>query len=307
MVRKSCFILGIALGIFWWIGLSQNQAATLLWFDAVAAVLAFGTAALRVRPRAQPEPRSPVPMLLGSGLGRPLGRRHVDRPAGLGQLAELRCSRWPSWGWRPRRCQPRMVHARHRDMRRRGRKPDRCAVRSSDGSPVARHPADRGAALLRPRPRADAALLRRQARLRRARAPAAPSSSARGGSARPPSGPATRSSSSTSRSARAGAPGATCASTPRGSARSCSTSRTSTAPSALLDERGGTFITDVQRFSDDGGTLAMFSITTPFGDTTFRFVERRGYTRALPGLRAGDRGAARAAPATASASSASTT
>ena len=54
----------------------------------------------------------------------------------------------------------------------------------------------------------------------------------------------------------------------------------------LLDERGGTFITDVQRFSDDGGTLAMFSITTPFGDTTFRFVERRGYSGLFPGLRA---------------------
>jgi 4-hydroxyphenylpyruvate dioxygenase len=52
----------------------------------------------------------------------------------------------------------------------------------------------------------------------------------------------------------------------------------------LLDERGGTFITDVQRFSDDGGTLAMFSITTPFGDTTFRFVERRGYSKLFPGF-----------------------
>jgi len=52
----------------------------------------------------------------------------------------------------------------------------------------------------------------------------------------------------------------------------------------LLDERGGTFITDVQRFTDDGGTLAMFSITTPFGDTTFRFVERRGYTKLFPGF-----------------------
>jgi 4-hydroxyphenylpyruvate dioxygenase len=52
----------------------------------------------------------------------------------------------------------------------------------------------------------------------------------------------------------------------------------------LLDERGGTFITDVQRFEDDGGTLAMFSITTPFGDTTFRFVERRGYSLLFPGF-----------------------
>jgi 4-hydroxyphenylpyruvate dioxygenase len=53
---------------------------------------------------------------------------------------------------------------------------------------------------------------------------------------------------------------------------------------AWLDERGGTFITDVQRFNDDTGTLAMFSITTPFGDTTFRFVERRGYGTLFPGF-----------------------
>ena len=52
----------------------------------------------------------------------------------------------------------------------------------------------------------------------------------------------------------------------------------------LLDQRGGTFITDVQRFTDDGGTLAMFSITTPFGDTTFRFTERSGYQSLFPGM-----------------------
>jgi 4-hydroxyphenylpyruvate dioxygenase len=52
----------------------------------------------------------------------------------------------------------------------------------------------------------------------------------------------------------------------------------------LLDERGGTMITDVQRFTDEaGGTLGLFSITTPFGDTTFRFVERRGYAPVFPG------------------------
>ena len=38
------------------------------------------------------------------------------------------------------------------------------------------------------------------------------------------------------------------------------------------------------RFEDDGGTLAMFSITTPFGDTTFRFLERRGYRMFYPGM-----------------------
>jgi 4-hydroxyphenylpyruvate dioxygenase len=53
---------------------------------------------------------------------------------------------------------------------------------------------------------------------------------------------------------------------------------------ALLEERGGTFITDLLRFRDDAGTLAMFSITTPFGDTTFRFLERRGYQNLFPGF-----------------------
>jgi 4-hydroxyphenylpyruvate dioxygenase len=52
----------------------------------------------------------------------------------------------------------------------------------------------------------------------------------------------------------------------------------------LLDERGGTMIADVQRFSDEGGELAMFSITTPFGDTTFRFVERKGHRALFPGM-----------------------
>jgi hypothetical protein len=67
MVRKSCFILGIALGIFWWIGLSENQGATLLWFDAVAAVAAFGTAALLSDPERSPS-RAFGPALLGLGL-----------------------------------------------------------------------------------------------------------------------------------------------------------------------------------------------------------------------------------------------
>src|SRR5277367_6308036 len=53
----------------------------------------------------------------------------------------------------------------------------------------------------------------------------------------------------------------------------------------LLDERGGTMISDVQRFGDGkGGRLAMFSITTPLGDTTFRFVESRGYAPIFPGF-----------------------
>lgn len=52
---------------------------------------------------------------------------------------------------------------------------------------------------------------------------------------------------------------------------------------ALLEERGGTAIDDVQTYEDDGGTLRQFSITTPFGDVTFRFREHRGYRSLFPG------------------------
>jgi len=53
----------------------------------------------------------------------------------------------------------------------------------------------------------------------------------------------------------------------------------------LLEERGGTPITDIQRFDDGkGGKLAFFSITTPFGDTTFRFLQRDGYDALYPGM-----------------------
>jgi len=52
----------------------------------------------------------------------------------------------------------------------------------------------------------------------------------------------------------------------------------------LLDERGGTPIDDIQTHEDASGKLKTFSITTPFGDTTFRFVERTGYKALFPGL-----------------------
>jgi 4-hydroxyphenylpyruvate dioxygenase len=53
----------------------------------------------------------------------------------------------------------------------------------------------------------------------------------------------------------------------------------------LLEGRGGTPIDDVRRFPDDrGNEIAFFSITTPFGDTTFRFIERRGYRALFPGF-----------------------
>ena len=55
---------------------------------------------------------------------------------------------------------------------------------------------------------------------------------------------------------------------------------------ALLEERGGTIIDDnIQRFTDEkGGTLAFFSITTPFGNSTFRFIQRNGYKAWYPGF-----------------------
>jgi hypothetical protein len=121
MVRKSCFILGIALGVFWWIGLSQNQGATLLWFDAVAAVLAFGTAALLSDPERNPS-RAFGPMVIGLGLAALwIGGMATGQPM------------WASWlnfafavaflGLATSALvEPRMVHARHGNLglRRRG-------------------------------------------------------------------------------------------------------------------------------------------------------------------------------------------
>ncbi len=53
----------------------------------------------------------------------------------------------------------------------------------------------------------------------------------------------------------------------------------------LLESRDATFITDIERHTDEaGGKLAMFSITTPFGDTTFRFVQRDGFRALFPGM-----------------------
>ncbi len=67
MVRKSCFVLGAGLAILWWVGLSKDRAATLLWFDAVAAVLSFGMAALLQEPERNPS-RPLGPAVVGLGL-----------------------------------------------------------------------------------------------------------------------------------------------------------------------------------------------------------------------------------------------
>jgi 4-hydroxyphenylpyruvate dioxygenase len=52
----------------------------------------------------------------------------------------------------------------------------------------------------------------------------------------------------------------------------------------LLEERGGTPVSDIVEHRDDGGTLRTFAVTTPIGDTTFRFVERRGARALYPGV-----------------------
>lgn len=53
---------------------------------------------------------------------------------------------------------------------------------------------------------------------------------------------------------------------------------------ALLEGRGGTPVHDIVTDERGGGRLRTFVITTPFGDTTFRFVERRGGYTLYPGF-----------------------
>ena len=45
---------------------------------------------------------------------------------------------------------------------------------------------------------------------------------------------------------------------------------------AFLEERGGTPVHDIRTTEGTRGRFRTFVITTPFGDTTFRFVEREG-------------------------------
>lgn len=52
----------------------------------------------------------------------------------------------------------------------------------------------------------------------------------------------------------------------------------------LLDGRGGTPISEVQSLTDDHGSFRTFSITTPFGGSTFRFVDRKNYRGLYPGV-----------------------
>jgi 4-hydroxyphenylpyruvate dioxygenase len=52
----------------------------------------------------------------------------------------------------------------------------------------------------------------------------------------------------------------------------------------LLEGRGGTPITDIEHTDNDGGRFSTFSITTPFGGTTFRFVQRKNNPGLFPGF-----------------------
>jgi 4-hydroxyphenylpyruvate dioxygenase len=52
----------------------------------------------------------------------------------------------------------------------------------------------------------------------------------------------------------------------------------------LIEGRGGTPITDIQHVDLRGGRFSTFSITTPFGGTTFRFVQRKGDPGLFPGF-----------------------
>ncbi len=53
---------------------------------------------------------------------------------------------------------------------------------------------------------------------------------------------------------------------------------------ALLERRGGTPIDEVTTVEGDGGRIRFFSIATPFGDTTFRFLQRDGFEALYPGF-----------------------
>lgn len=52
----------------------------------------------------------------------------------------------------------------------------------------------------------------------------------------------------------------------------------------LLEERRATMVTGLERRRVEGGQVAWFDITTPLGDTLFRFVETSGEVPVLPDL-----------------------
>ncbi|HWO12522.1 MAG TPA: VOC family protein [Polyangiaceae bacterium] len=51
-----------------------------------------------------------------------------------------------------------------------------------------------------------------------------------------------------------------------------------------LDRGGGNPISEILTEAQDGGWFKTFSITTPFGDTTFRFIQRQSVRGLFPGM-----------------------
>jgi hypothetical protein len=67
MVRRSSLLIGLGLALLWWIGLSLDRSATMLWFNAVAAVIAFAIAGLVDEKEDNPA-NALGPAMLGLGL-----------------------------------------------------------------------------------------------------------------------------------------------------------------------------------------------------------------------------------------------
>ncbi len=57
-----------------------------------------------------------------------------------------------------------------------------------------------------------------------------------------------------------------------------------------LEERGATILDEIQTIEEDGGTYRHFEIATPLGNTTYGFVERKGYDAHAPGWDSVDEG-----------------
>jgi len=55
-----------------------------------------------------------------------------------------------------------------------------------------------------------------------------------------------------------------------------------------FERRGGTPISEIQTFAVSGGIIETFSITTPFGDTTFRFLDRHDHPALFAGMQVFD-------------------
>jgi len=68
MVRRSSFVIGLGLALLWGIGLRLSPHASMLWFDAVAAVIAFSIAVLVDDTVEHDAGNALAPALLGLGL-----------------------------------------------------------------------------------------------------------------------------------------------------------------------------------------------------------------------------------------------